>query len=93
MGERGALIAPAALRQWMSAVERRLNVRGLRVVDAPWVLVDVDTNEVVVPDPMAAGLGVDLDAFRALDDLAPVVALGSGGRPRALSDGGLGVHR
>ena len=40
----------------MSAVERRLNVRGLRVVDAPWVLVDVDTNEVVVPDPVAAGL-------------------------------------
>ena len=71
VGERGALIAPAALRQWMSAVERRLNVRGLRVVDAPWVLVDADNNEVVVPDPVAAGLGVDHDAFRALDDLAP----------------------
>ena len=71
VGEHGALIAPAALRQWMAAVERRLNVRGLRVVDAPWVLVDVDTNEVVVPDPAAAGLAVDGDAFRALDDLAP----------------------
>ena len=70
VGARGALIAPAALRQWMSAVERRLNVRGLRVVDAPWALIDVDTNEVVVPDPVAAGLGVELDAFRALDDLA-----------------------
>ena len=70
VGERGALIAPAALRQWMAAVERRLNVRGLRVVDAPWALVDADTNEVVVPDPVAAGLAVEPEAFRALDDLA-----------------------
>ena len=71
VGERGAVIAPAPLRQWMSAVERRLNVRGVRVVDAPWVLVDVDTNEVVVPDPAAAGLAIDGDAFGALDELAP----------------------
>ena len=35
VGERGALIAPAALRQWMSAVERRRNVRGLRVDRTP----------------------------------------------------------
>jgi hypothetical protein len=71
VGERGALIAPAPLRQWMSAIERRLNGRGLRVVDAPWVLLDADTNEVVVPDPVAAGLAVDPAAFGALDDLAP----------------------
>jgi hypothetical protein len=55
----------------MSAVERRLNGRGLRVVDAPWVLVDAESNEVVVPDPVAAGLGVDPDAFRELEDLTP----------------------
>ncbi len=71
VGERGALIAPAALRQWMAAIERRLNLRGLRVVDAPWVLLDPDTNEVVVPDPAAAGLAVEPEAFHALDDLAP----------------------
>ena len=71
VGARGAVIAPAPLRQWMSAVERRLNVRGVHVVDAPWVLVDVDANEVVVPDPAAGGLAIDRDAFRALEDLAP----------------------
>ncbi|MGH8979385.1 MAG: hypothetical protein ACRDV7_15000, partial [Acidimicrobiia bacterium] len=51
VGDGRALIAPVALRSSMARVERRLNLRGLRFVDTPWVLLDVARAEIVVPDP------------------------------------------
>jgi len=51
VGDGGALIVPNALRQWMSLLERRLNLKGLRVVDMPSLLVDAARHEVVVPEP------------------------------------------
>ncbi len=72
VGDGRALIAPAALRSWMSRLERRLNLRGLRVVDLPWVLVDPNGPAIVVPEGI-----LDVDR-RALDDLA---AIAPGSRP------------
>jgi hypothetical protein len=72
VGDGRALIAPAALRSWMSRLERRLNLRGLRVVDLPWVLVDSNGPAIVVPEGI-----LDVDR-RALDDLA---AIAPGSRP------------
>jgi hypothetical protein len=68
VGGRAALVAPAPLRQWMPQMERRLNVRGLHVVDMPWTLLDPATAEVVVPDPADVGLDIPRDAFAGLDD-------------------------
>ncbi|MGH9177319.1 MAG: hypothetical protein ACRD0N_02025 [Acidimicrobiales bacterium] len=68
VGEAGAVLAPASLRGWLEVVERRLNARGLIVADLPWVAVDADRGEVVVPEP---DLRVDWSAF---DDLEEVVA-------------------
>jgi hypothetical protein len=67
VGARVALVAPAALRQWMARMERRLNVRGLHVVDMPVTLIDPTTAEVIVPDPVAT-LGVARDAFAGFGD-------------------------
>ena len=62
-GEHGAVVAPSGLRPLFAHVERRLNVRGLRIVDAPWVLLDTHTGDAVVPEPP---LTIDWSAFDAL---------------------------
>jgi hypothetical protein len=62
-----ARLAPPALRPWLSRLERRLNLRGWRVVDTPWVLVDAKGPTVVVPQPR---LDVDPEGFAAIETLA-----------------------
>ena len=49
VGERGALVAPAILRQYLAQVERRLNVRGVRIADPPYVSIDWQERVVVIP--------------------------------------------
>jgi hypothetical protein len=68
VGDGRALIAPFALRSWMPRIERRLNIRGLRFVDMPWVLLDTARVEIVVPD---LGLDVDWSALEGLEAAAP----------------------
>ena len=51
VGEQGALVVPAILREYIANFERRLNVRGVRIVDHPWAVVDWRTRELVVPEP------------------------------------------
>jgi hypothetical protein len=58
-----AVLAPAVLRQWLELIERPLNVRGVRIADTPWALLDPGRAELVVPEP---SLVVDR---RALDGL------------------------
>ena len=60
VGANGALIAPPTLRPWLSTIERRLEAKGLRIVDTPTVLVDPARSEVVVPAP---ALTLDHDAL------------------------------
>jgi hypothetical protein len=50
-GANGAVVAPPALRPWLSTNERRLQSKGLRIIDTPTVLVDPARAEVVVPEP------------------------------------------
>ena len=61
----GALIAPPALRPWLSTIERRLQSKGLRIADTPTVLVDPARSEVVVPEP---ALTLDHDALADMRD-------------------------
>ena len=63
VGPTGALIAPPTLRPWLSTIERRLQAKGLRIVDTPTVLVDPARSEVVVPEP---ALTLDRDALAEL---------------------------
>ncbi|MDQ4070652.1 MAG: hypothetical protein M3203_14445 [Actinomycetota bacterium] len=87
--EGAAVLAPAAVRSSLASIERRLNAKGLRVVDRPWTCVDVTTGELVVPEP-------DLTVDRSALDQLP-----SGGRgERAVPPGrypvvgwGFGVGR
>ncbi|HEX2046724.1 MAG TPA: hypothetical protein VHF27_03110 [Acidimicrobiales bacterium] len=58
-----AVLAPAGIRPLLPSVERRLNAKGLRVVDRPWSCVDVTTGELVVPEPE---LAVDRSALEPL---------------------------
>jgi hypothetical protein len=67
VGARGALAAPAALRRHLAQVERRLNVRGVRIADQPWVQIDWKAREVVVPEPE---LDLDWTAMSRLADKA-----------------------
>ena len=71
VGEDRALIAPNALRSWMSRVERRLNLRGLRVVDLPWVLLDPEQHTIVVPDIRLAVDWAALEGTDGIDAIAP----------------------
>jgi hypothetical protein len=64
VNDHGALAVPALLREYLPQMERRLNVRGVRVVDLPWVLADPVTREIVVPEP-----GLDI-ASAAVDRFA-----------------------
>ncbi len=58
-----AVLAPASIRSLLPSVERRLNAKGLGVVDRPWSCVDVTTGELVVPEP---DLSVDRSALDQL---------------------------
>ena len=51
-----AVLAPSEIRYVMPTLERRLNAKGLRVVDQPWTALDTETAEVVVEEP-----ALDLD--------------------------------
>ena len=62
------VIAPLVLQQYAAQFERRLNVRGVRIIDVPWLEVDWEANEVVVPEP---GADVDGRLFDELDAIAP----------------------
>ena len=64
----GALVAPAILRQYLAQVERRLNVRGVRIADPPTVSIDWQDRVVVVPTPE---LEIDWSAMDQVSDLAP----------------------
>lgn len=68
-----ALLAPGVVGTWLPVVERRLNVRGVQVVDGPWMTIRPDSSELIVPEP---SLTVD---WSALDGLA--LLPGTGGRP------------
>ena len=46
-----AVLVPAEIRYVMPSLERRLNTKGLRVVDQPWTAIDVETSELVVAEP------------------------------------------
>ena len=65
VGESGALVAPAILRQYLAQVERRLNVRGVRIADPPWVSIDWKKRVVIVPKPE-----LDID-WSAMDGVLP----------------------
>jgi hypothetical protein len=59
-----AILVPAAIRSSLPLLERRLNAKGLFVLDRPWVRVDVATGEMLVSEPdlvvdrsVVAGIG------------------------------------
>jgi len=66
VGESGAAVAPLALRSLRSQVERRLNLRGIRYVDLPWVFLDPVRMEMVVPEPTVRVDAATLDAIATL---------------------------
>lgn len=68
VGERGALVAPALLRQYLAQLERRLNVRGIRIADPPSVSIDWQDRVVVVPKP---ALDIDWSSMDQLSSVAP----------------------
>ncbi len=70
-----AVLAPASIRPLLPSIERRLNAKGLRVVDRPWSCLDVTTGELVVPEPH---LSVERSALEEL---------GRGSRDAAVAPG------
>ena len=58
-----AVLAPAGIASSLASIERRLNAKGLRVVDRPWATVDLSTGELVVAEPE---LTVDRSALAEL---------------------------
>lgn len=66
VGAGEAVIAPPDLRRAIAALERRMNIKGFRIVDLPWSLLDPATGELVVPEP---ALTVDTTALRALEGI------------------------
>ena len=58
-----ALLAPSDLRHVLPSIERRLNAKGLRVVDRPWARIDPTTCELVVAAPQ---LVVDREPLHGL---------------------------
>lgn len=46
-----AVLAPAEIRAVMPSIERRLNAKGLRVLDRPWARINVKTRGLVVTEP------------------------------------------
>ena len=68
ISERGALIVPAPLRQWLPTLDSRLRRRNMRFVDMPYLLFDPERAEVVVP---RVGLDVDWSAVDEFDALTP----------------------
>jgi hypothetical protein len=63
-----AVVAPDTVRGSLETIERRLNSKGLRVVDMPWAEVDPATGELVVPEPLVA---LSEDSLSAIGDLVP----------------------
>lgn len=46
-----ALLAPPEIRWVMASIERRLNAKGLRVLDRPWARIDIETGDLLVTGP------------------------------------------
>lgn len=61
-----ALVAPVNLRQLRSQVERRLKRQGIQFIDTPWLLVDSQRAEIIVPEPR---LDVDWSQFDRTDEI------------------------
>ena len=68
ISEHGAVVGPPAVQHALEVVERRLNSRGIRVVDAPTVPIDPQRSEVVVPEP---DLEIDWSVLADLADAVP----------------------
>ena len=68
VGTTGAAVAPLSLRPLRSQIERRLNLRGVRFVDLPWVFLDPGRMEMVVPEPT---ITVEASVLDRIDELAP----------------------
>jgi hypothetical protein len=73
------IVAPDALRDEIANIETRLNVAGIRVIDAPILELERGTGHVIVPEP---ALSLDTDALADYErdhpssgrELAPVLA-------------------
>lgn len=59
-----AMIACMATRSSLDRTERRLNAKGLLLVDQPWIHLDPRTGELVVPEP---AMEVDWPTLAAVD--------------------------
>jgi len=68
VGDAGAVLVPAEVRYLMPTLERRLHAKGVRVVDRPFVELDMDAMEVVVDEP---GIDIDRSALRSLYGAIP----------------------
>ena len=68
VAEDRAVLVPAEIRYVIPTLERRLNAKGLRVVDQPWAALDIETGELVVDEP---ALGIDRSALAELSEVVP----------------------
>lgn len=60
VSESRAVLAPADARHFISVLERRLNLGGLRVLDQPWATLDPSDGHLVVAEP---GIQIDQTAL------------------------------
>ena len=58
-----AAIAPAEIGYVMPMLDRHLDVKGVRVIDRPWLSIDAESSELVVDD---RGLDIDRSALATL---------------------------
>jgi peroxiredoxin len=63
-----AILLPAVLMQWLEQVQPRLTRLGVRLVDAPYTLIDPERLELVVPEPRVQ---LDQAALASIQDPAP----------------------
>jgi thiol-disulfide isomerase/thioredoxin len=63
-GER-AMLLPAGMLQWVKQLQPRLARRGITMVDTKYARVDLETAEVVVPEPVVTH---DASVLRELDE-------------------------
>jgi hypothetical protein len=75
-----AIVAPYALRSVMGTLQRRLNVAGMQVIDAPVLHLAPGTSDVLVPEP---SLTVDTDALAEFEQRHPA----KGREPDAVAPG------
>ena len=66
-----ATVLPFPVTTWLQDLQPRLNRSGAQLVDAPWVLIDPATAELVVPEPMVEHDGDVLDELDRTDRLGP----------------------